>query len=1507
MRKIFLLAAFIILTQAVFAQENNENTNVSVDQAKENSKGILKELFMFKMAADVLETRALISDNELGDSIENHMANYDNALFFKSTMEYDFFWNKVLGRKKYKVPSSKMFLDSKDKYLEKNEVGTSIDFDIVLTPQWENPATQDKLKDYTIKITPDNYTGLAFTSEQKEQFSTTLNSELAETYTTPKNAEVNKAVFAGLAELRALLGEAQKPVNINLGISFKSYNQQKYGFDDLTYDVHKPTYETKKYNGNELVLPWKSLESSSVDQVLVEISDNDDSYSPEDVKFKTATGTNLTATKFEGNDNIRLLNLNGKTNEVKEEIIAYVDYKIDENTNKQVELAGLNTISYDKLNINIVLVPVNGNAPFSVEDFTSKLNAIYKQAVIDWKVTLDQPYTIAKEEWDKDNDGKLNDGESTFLSNYSDEQKAFKNKYKQDRGRDKNTYYVFLLNNIASKSGLAGYMPLKEQYAFIHSVTSENAAQLIAHELGHGAFRLWHTFSPNSSFFMAEKSSDNLMDYNKGERLHKYQWHKVHNPDGGFYMFQDEDEGAAYGEGPGGSCLSEQAIIEQLNEKYQQFYLPNGKVLDTEGKFLVSGFFSYSDEEPEESRGTVFSIRTGGYDYTHLYTSSKETFGFGLKINESQRSAIKIEKLKVLEESSNAVKVLIDKTNHEIKIFKNGEQVGEPIKFTEDCACSKFDPSTDLYFAFDQNTSKYVDFALENAIKVVHEFHEDQDLIDAFLPLISEQKSTNAKDEDFLGEILADKLKTYEIFNNRKFIVVPVEVNSLSLNQNSWNQLAQKLFEKAQLSSRDILVTIPYVQCKGIGGDLGEYYFMPGLAYGDEINIDVTKLDDSYVNTQRVANFAAGYINPIENFIVDVFRHTSKKLLIYKAVFNASNTIECVVIRKDNISGEAFNKTIRLKKQTAVDELAQIIVYQNNAIKQREQELSDFLATPSSGPQRFIAVRSMKNRIKEVKVTHAEERLNFIKEHAEDNNITDFSTKYYNLRIREEFLEETFEHERIKKLDLEHTFALAYIYTDAFNDVRKELEYAYEDLSSGDWNGDWTFDSKTDYILQQYDQNIYNTLDGVSIALGYFGLDFIADGLGLGYSLFRGDVVQAGGFATGILVVGPESVVAVKATTSALVTLFIKNTGEEVTENVGKRVLLELAQKYANDGTISKEVFDGLQNLEEKDLANVLKAAIKGKIYPSQLPFVSQLDNEVINIINNWDNEIILTLEYDLSANSTFTQSFVEMVKSNPTLVESWKLLAHRSSGLRTNTDALEAVSRIRSNPKYADVGLDDNLLGQLKGWGYGTDNGASFAEIITDLDRLLTNIGTNNITVTNFDKITDVLKASNNANKKGTHWIIQNLADDVTTFNSKSITLEFTVPNARNTNSYLDVYCADCFTGGKRLLVEYKYGPTSVTKDKIIEQFIERDLFNPNITSINQIQWRLKETGLTKTQLNTWLNTTDCKTAIENLGVDKIAELLDDVSILDLTDAQAVDRLINYLSIDANYNLIFR
>lgn len=215
MKKILINILVLFLTFEIgFAQSD------SIEVAKTKAKGILKELFMFKMAVDVIETRQLISNNELGDSVENYMTNYDNALFFKSTLDYDFFWNSVLERKKYKVPSNKMFLDSKSKYLSNNEVGTSIDFDIVLTPNWEDPAKEDKLKDYKVKITPGNYINLDFIEyDERTSLDETMNSFLTKV-ATPKEAKVNDAVFEGLEKLRVLCADLKRDKwEINKGVS----------------------------------------------------------------------------------------------------------------------------------------------------------------------------------------------------------------------------------------------------------------------------------------------------------------------------------------------------------------------------------------------------------------------------------------------------------------------------------------------------------------------------------------------------------------------------------------------------------------------------------------------------------------------------------------------------------------------------------------------------------------------------------------------------------------------------------------------------------------------------------------------------------------------------------------------------------------------------------------------------------------------------------------------------------------------------------------------------------------------------------------------------------------------------------------------------------------------------------------------------------------------------------------------------------------------------------------
>ena len=87
---------------------------------------------------------------------------------------------------------------------------------------------------------------------------------------------------------------------------------------------------------------------------------------------------------------------------------------------------------------------------------------------------------------------------------------------------------------------MAGYMPLQRQVGFIYDNPN---LFIIAHELGHGAFNLRHTFSPEN-FIAAERTTQNLMDYAGGTELWAHQWGQIRDPQNIWFAWaQEEGEG----------------------------------------------------------------------------------------------------------------------------------------------------------------------------------------------------------------------------------------------------------------------------------------------------------------------------------------------------------------------------------------------------------------------------------------------------------------------------------------------------------------------------------------------------------------------------------------------------------------------------------------------------------------------------------------------------------------------------------------------------------------------------------------------------------------------------------------------------------------------------------------------------------------------------------------------------------------------------------------------------
>lgn len=176
-----------------------------------------------------------------------------------------------------------------------------------------------------------------------------------------------------------------------------------------------------------------------------------------------------------------------------------------------------------------------------------------------------------------------------------------------------------------------------------------------------------------------------------------------------------------------------------------------------------------------------------------------------------------------------------------------------------------------------------------------------------------------------------------------------------------------------------------------------------------------------------------------------------------------------------------------------------------------------------------------------------------------------------------------------------------------------------------------------------------------------------------------------------------------------------------------------------------------------------------------------------------------------------------------------------------------------------------------------------------------------NSTKLENFDATIGILTGGNANYRQGVHWIIQDIGQE-TAFANKTLAMELAVENARETFSFIDVVCKNCSKVGTDLLIEYKSGPGSITSSTIKKQFIERDLFKAN--SLDEIQWRMKNTSLTKDKLVDWL--TENRSDIEKLGVEKVKKFFPQQAV-QINESNFVDFFINKFKQDNIYDKIFK
>ena len=509
MKKLILITSlFLIIAQGFAQADSTEGAQTdSIEVAQTKAKGILKQLFMFQMAIDVLETRQLMSDNELGDSVENYMFYYDNALFFKSTLDYKFFWNTVLGRKNHKVPSKQLFLDSKEEYLSENKVGSSIDLDIVLTPNWEDSVKEESLINYSVKITPSNYTKLYFTEDQEDSFNTVLNSPFATNVASPKDAEVNEAVFNGLAVLRKKV--KRRDIRPS-AVVFDVYNNSDfYKFDKNEEEKCKyyPTYKDK--NDLDDGSRWIYIFENTPTILKATVS-------PINTASKFVLKSDITTTIQNVTSNSAQINIE-TTNSLNYFVVA------KDTVGEDKTLGGLNVISQSSVEEEFVVKiyrlkgPSEANYPnVNTATITNKLMAIYS--------VCGKIFNVSSITHDLASNLDINN--NGYFENYDDERKLLNQTMNSLSANGEIS--VFILNDkIKSKDKdgniveATGFAPNNNEYPdFIDKpyvvLTCQNTTidETLAHEIGHCVFGLKHPFDEFASQ-VRYQDPNNIMDYRR--------------------------------------------------------------------------------------------------------------------------------------------------------------------------------------------------------------------------------------------------------------------------------------------------------------------------------------------------------------------------------------------------------------------------------------------------------------------------------------------------------------------------------------------------------------------------------------------------------------------------------------------------------------------------------------------------------------------------------------------------------------------------------------------------------------------------------------------------------------------------------------------------------------------------------------------------------------------------------------------------------------------------------
>ncbi len=409
--------------------------------------------------------------------------------------------------------------------------------------------------------------------------------------------------------------------NIQYTVSFEPSEQQLYGLDLPGDKSPLNNYNSNTLGGTLQYIPWKSIEAGRFDKVVAVIEGT-----PADSVYFSRESTSMVMVAPTMDDSRKQLMITGDGHEDTDEMYAYYSVSESDSSSSSTEFyaGSLNLASYEKQQHNLCLVSVNGSAVPTEAAVMQNMNEVYKQAIVEWNVTrLSGGLTVTMP---RTNQKMIDNTDLNDNLDYTPEMKLVNRAMKNHELYDRKTIYVFFFDDAVNTS-ISGFMPYKGQYAFIFGYTTgaeDDYQHTIAHEVGHGPFRLRHTFSNENPFKQNREETNNLMDYSgpNATVLHKYQWDLIHKPETMLFAWLED-------EGEGESLLKEEASIH-IDEFY--YYNEDTAYLMRNDSTSIMNLYDKNGNLIEESEWTISGNKLSEKKDISLELTNSTTDNSGIEV-----------------------------------------------------------------------------------------------------------------------------------------------------------------------------------------------------------------------------------------------------------------------------------------------------------------------------------------------------------------------------------------------------------------------------------------------------------------------------------------------------------------------------------------------------------------------------------------------------------------------------------------------------------------------------------------------------------------------------------------------------------------------------------------------------------------------------------------------------------------------------------------------------------